>query len=410
MGYGQAFDWQSPAEIFAEHAALSGAKNHGTRDFDISAYAGISKDEYENLQPFQWPQAAGQGRRETRFFGNGNFFTPDKKARAIAVYAPEPKSTHGLFTLNTGRVRDHWHTMTRTGKSAKLSAHVAEPFCEIHPNDAKTLHVEDATLVTLSNERGSLVLRALITPRQRKGAVFAPMHWSDQNAANARIDRLVAPDVDPISGQPALKASLVSIKPFTPSVYGFGVSSFEPQPHDLPYFAKAIANDGWRLEFAFGNAPESIEAILRAMLCVDETAELIAYHDRALGQQRFAFFKGDKLIAAVFLSRSPVSVSRASTVADLARNFANRQQRFSVIATRPGADIPDPGAQICACFSVGANQIAAAIQAGCATIQAIGKATSAGTNCGSCKAEIRSILAATPKKITDDDHRLLAAE
>ncbi len=410
MGFGAAFHWASPAEIFGEHAALSGNENDGSRDFDISAYAGITEDAYQGLTPFQWPQAAGQAPQDTRFFANGNYFTPDKKARAVAVDAPELKTHNGLFTLNTGRVRDHWHTMTRTGKSAKLSAHMAEPFCEIHPDDAGELGIGDAGLVTLSNTLGSVILRGMISPRQRKGAVFAPMHWSDQNSANARIDRLVAALTDPVSGQPASKASLVSLTPFVPALYGFAVSISEPQPKDLPYFSMAIANDGWRLEFAFGALPAQLETTLRTMFCVAEDAELLVYHDVASGQQRFAFFKDDKLIGAAFLSRNPVSVSRSSSATDLARVFNNRKQRFCVIATRPGADMPDPGAQICACFNIGTNQIVTAIQAGCTNVEAVGKATSAGTNCGSCKAEIRSILAAISKKEIDDDHRLLAAE
>ncbi len=407
MGFGQAFDWASPAQIFAEHAALSGVENNGSRDFDISAYAGISDAEYENLQPFQWPQSHGEKPKEMRFFGHGDFFTPDKRGRAIAIHAPEPKSKTGLFTLNTGRVRDHWHTMTRTGKSARLSAHMAEPYCELHPDDAAAFGVIDAGLVILSNDLGSVVLRALISPRQRKGAVFVPMHWSDQNAANARIDRLVGPVVDPISGQPALKAGLVSVEPYQPQSYGFAVSAKEPIVGTFPYFSKAIASDGWRSEFAFATMPDDLETSLRKMFGVGTHTELIAYHDNALAQQRFAFFEGDRLVAAAFLSPVPVVVSRSATAADLTRDFTNRQSRFGVIATRPGSDQPDPGPQICACFSIGANQIAAAVKSGCLSVEAVGKATSAGTNCGSCKGEIRSLIAGLYESEIQNVQRIL---
>ncbi|MGL4406161.1 MAG: molybdopterin dinucleotide binding domain-containing protein, partial [Notoacmeibacter sp.] len=353
----------------------------------------------------------GEPTKETRFFAGGNFFMVEKKARAVAVSAPVKPEQALPYILNTGRVRDHWHTMTRTGKSAKLSAHLAEPFCEIHPDDARQAGVFDAGLVTLSNAKGRVVLRAMISERQRKGTVFAPMHWSDQNAANARIDTLVEARVDPVSGQPALKATSVAMLPFKPALYGFAVSSQEPKHHDLPYSAKAIANNGWRLEFALGTMPDDVEAQLKQMLGVNESAELIAYHDNALGHQRFAFFEGDQLLAAAFLSPEPVTVSRSATVAELARQFSNRRQRFSVIASRPRSDMPDPGPQICACFSIGANHIAAAIEGGCSSVEAIGKATSAGTNCGSCKSEIRSLLTANSLKDSEHhDHRVLAAE
>ena len=122
-----------PAEIFAEHAELSGFENDGTRAFDIGGLAGLARKDFDWLEPVQWPQPKGRRRAETRFYAAGGFHTPAGKACIVPV-SPDPVSRTGgdfPFVLNTGRVRDHWHTMTRTGMSPRLSQHIAEPFAEI---------------------------------------------------------------------------------------------------------------------------------------------------------------------------------------------------------------------------------------------------------------------------------------
>ncbi|MGH7003812.1 MAG: molybdopterin oxidoreductase family protein, partial [Alphaproteobacteria bacterium] len=165
MGFGYAFDYGSPADIFAEHAALSAFENAGSRDFDIGAQAGIGVNDYDALEPFQWPQPFGAAAQVTRFFSHGGFFHPDGKAHFVPVEAPGASRQGGAFPfmLNTGRIRDHWHTMTRTGKSARLSAHIAEPFAEIHPADAAGLDVRSADLVEVTSPHGSAVVRASLT-------------------------------------------------------------------------------------------------------------------------------------------------------------------------------------------------------------------------------------------------------
>jgi AbrB family looped-hinge helix DNA binding protein len=119
LGYPEAFSYSHPAQIFREHAALSGFENDGTRGFDISALAQISNDEYEHLEPLQWPLPAGT-RTTARPFSDGRFYTDSKRARLIPIAerAPHhPVDAAYPLVLNTGRVRDQWHTMTRTGRS-----------------------------------------------------------------------------------------------------------------------------------------------------------------------------------------------------------------------------------------------------------------------------------------------------
>ncbi|WP_132655447.1 MULTISPECIES: nitrate reductase [unclassified Rhizobium] len=394
MGFSAAFDYASPADIFAEHAALSAFENDGSRDFDVGAYAETRAPAYDALKPFQWPQPLGAEKRETRFFAEGGFFHPDRKARFIAVDAPATDRTDAAypFTLNTGRIRDQWHTMTRTGKSARLSSHIAEPFAEIHPRDAMELGVADAALVRVESAYGKAVIRALVTERQARGSIFVPMHWSDQNSAQARIGAVVNPATDPHSGQPASKNVAVAIGRYRADYYGFAVSAAKPEVSDADYWALAKADGGWRLELAFNNGHEDWTAWCRQIFAIPDHVEPIGYADRQSGDRRIAFFDEERLLAALFLARGPVAVARNWAVSQLTADHRDQRRRFAIIAGRPGADRPDPGATVCSCFSIGVNQIVAAVRSGCRSVEAIGNELKAGTNCGSCRAEIRGII------------------
>ncbi len=391
MGFAGAFEYASPAEIFAEHARLSSFENEGTRDFDIAALSGITGEGYDALAPVQWPHPAHCGPR-TRLFADGHFFTADKKARFVEVRATDPAAAPSAFPLilNTGRVRDHWHTMTRTGKSQRLSQHCAEPYVEIYPDDAARHHIGDADLVRVSTGLGAILVRALVSPHQQRGSIFVPMHWNDQFAARARVDVLAAAITDPISGQPASKSIPARMERFAAAAYGFAVLRRKPAHIPAEYWAIAKCSGGWRLEMAFAAAADDWGRMVTDLVGGD--TELIAYHDAKSGQHRFAGYDNDGLAGVVFLASEPVAVSRDWAIAQFGAPKLARGKRTAVIAGRPGKGAIDRGATVCACFSVGANEIAAAAARGCATVAEIGAALQAGTNCGSCRAEIRNII------------------
>ena len=394
MGFAEAFAYETPAEIFSEHAALSAFENAGSRDFDIGAHMGIDDESYDALAPFQWPQPAGQTWTETHFFADGGFYHADGKARFVAVQPAETDHTSAdyPFTLNTGRIRDQWHTMTRTGKSARLFSHIAEPFAELHPRDAMEIGVGNAGLVEIESPKGRAVVRALVTERQARGSIFVPMHWSDQFAAAARIDAVVPAVTDRFSGQPASKNVAVAARRFKAQHYAFAVSQVKPAEPDAAYWALAKADGGWRLELAF-TAPSGHWADwCRRIFAIPDDVEPLGYADAQTGDVRLAFFDGPRLLAAFFLAREPVAVARNWAIAQLKAEHANLRKRFALVAGRPGAGKPDPGATVCSCFGVGVNQIVAAVRGGCHSVEAVGKSLHAGTNCGSCRAEIRGVI------------------
>jgi assimilatory nitrate reductase catalytic subunit len=389
MGWSDAFPYERPADIFREHAALSGLAARMGRDFDISALQDIDDAGYEAMAPVQWPVGGS-----SRFFADGGFYTEDGRARMLAIAPPARDRGAGL-RLNTGRVRDHWHTMTRTGKSSRLSQHLAEPFAEIHPADAARRGIRPADLVRVTNGRGAATVRALVTDRTPEGAIFVPMHWTGQFSSAGRVGALIPPVTDPGSGQPALKAGRAEVERVAAAWHGFSVSRDKPDTSGAgAYWVLARATGCWRAELAGARDPPDWEAIVREMFAAPE-AQLASVIDTRRGLARFALIENGVVIAALFTAREPVEVSRAHVVAAFADNRPD-----GLLAGRPGREQTDIGPIVCACFNVGLNQIMAAIEAGEArSVAEVGALLSAGTNCGSCRPEISALLPRVPDQV-----------
>ncbi len=387
MGWQSAFDYQTPAEIFREYAALSGIAGAFGRDFDISGLADLREEQYEQLKPTRWPVSAH--RSGGRFFADGRFYHPGGKAQLLPVsYRPPAARTAPCFPfrLNTGRTRDQWHTMTRTALSPRLSAHLAEPFLEIHPRDAEVQGITAADLVRVDSPQGSAILRARITDAVQPGQVFAPMHWTAETAPCARIDALVAAAVDPVSGQPESKASVVNVSRLRVAWYGFAVSVAAIAPTS-DYWALATTTAGMRAELAGLAEVDDWEAEARRLFAAPD-AQVTSVIDTKRGSARIALRDGDRLIAALFVSPEPVAVMRDYLAA------LPEAPDQSLLSGRSPADMPDPGPILCSCFGVGVNTILAAIETeGLMSVDAIGAALHAGTNCGSCRPELADLLA-----------------
>lgn len=375
MGWGDAFDYEAPAQIFAEYVGLSTATRDFGRDLDLSIFADA---DYAKMLPTQWPQD------DKRFFANGQFFHPDGKARMLPVTAPTVQT--GGYRLNTGRNRDQWHTMTRTGKSAKLGAHLAEPYVEMHPDDASDLSVDTGDLVQIEAANNRAILRVLVTTKVSNGQFFAPMHWTRQRSIGGHVNAVTPAVTDPVSGQPALKAGPVTAEKYNAAWYGFAAAA-----DDLhltgEYAAIARTTSGWQGEFA-GQTPPTDWARLAADCLGCDVAELASSYDGSSHTYRFAQYDGGRLIGLFFASAQPVRLARPHAISLIGTEVPT----LTAMAGRIGAGQPDPGRTLCACMNVGVNTVRNAINAGAMTTDAVGIATCAGTNCGSCKPEIEALL------------------
>ncbi len=387
MGWQSAFDYQDPAEIFTEYAALSSVANRFEKDFDISGLAGLDASSYADLAPVRWP--VGKTRKPERFFRDGGFFHPDGKARLLPVtHRPPAARTEPKFPfrLNTGRVRDQWHTMTRSGLSPRLSAHLAEPFLEIHPEDARRHGLAAADLAEVRNPTGTAILRVRITDAVAPGQVFAPIHWTGETAPSARIDALVPSVTDPVSGQPESKASVVSVSRMKAAWYGFAISQ-DPIAPNVDYWAASRTDKGFRTELAGYSQVQDWEETARSWFGLAESAATVVA-DPARGTYRIALTVENRLKAALFVSREPVALMRDY----LSTTIGNGPEQ--VLVGRAPADVEDAGPTLCACFGVGVKTILKAIEADqLDSVEAIGDALGAGTNCGSCRPEIADLLA-----------------
>jgi assimilatory nitrate reductase catalytic subunit len=253
LGFAQAFGYRGPADIFREHAALSAFENDGQRDFDLGGLAGLADADYDLLDSVMWPLPESAERAEKRFFADGGFFTSDRRGRFIAPAFPQLRAaTSEAFPLrlNTGRLRDQWHSMTRTGQSPRLGAHSPEPQVDIHPDDAAMAGLQDGGFARVTTQHGNAVLRISIRPGQQRGSIFAPIHWSDATASDARVGALAMADTDPFSGQPELKATPARVEPVDFAYRGFALTRERiALPHGT-WFARVAVAGGHGLLFA----------------------------------------------------------------------------------------------------------------------------------------------------------------
>ncbi|MDB5250222.1 MAG: molybdopterin-dependent oxidoreductase [Segetibacter sp.] len=207
MGF-HGFDYNSPSEIYAEHVRTT----EGT-SIDIS---GLNYDILKEKQSVQWPFIKEENSGTPRLFTDHQFYTDSKKAiiHTFDDANQSEKTTEDLpLVLTTGRVRDQWHTMSKTGKVSKLKQHVANSFLEIHPEDAAKRDIQEDDLVQIINGRGTVRVKAKISADIKKGVVFLPMHWgkilnSDLNRANNLTNNLI----DPVSKEPDFKFSAVQVE------------------------------------------------------------------------------------------------------------------------------------------------------------------------------------------------------
>jgi assimilatory nitrate reductase catalytic subunit len=396
LGWSEAFAYGTPVDIFREHARLSAFENSGTRLFDLSGLSQLSSEDYESLAPVQWPVRRLREGTE-RLFGDGVFAFPSGKARMVPValgrLANAP-SDAWPFVLNTGRVRDQWHTMTRTGTSPRLALHIAEPFVEIHPADAAALRLEQGALARVETEYGAAVLRVLISAGQQRGSLFAPMHWSGEYSSQGRVCALVQPATDRFSGQPEAKGTPARIAPAPMSIYGFVLGRSAVDTGVMTYWARARIPAGHVTFFALDRRRAWADWLVELF---PAGLEQITYEDAGTQQFRAALLRRGRLEGLLYAGPNPTlpSIEWLKSCFDQPA-FAGNDRR-SLLAGRALAGADD-GPIVCACYQVGSARIERAIADGARSAERIGMATRAGTNCGSCVPEIKRLITANAKR------------
>jgi assimilatory nitrate reductase catalytic subunit len=380
---------------------LSGTANGGTRAFDISGLAGLASAGYGGLEPVQWPVSSRHVPGTQRLFEDGRFMHPDGRARFIET--PPRAPAHATndefpFVLNTGRIRDQWHTMTRTGRSPRLAEYLPEPFVDIHPQDALITATREGELARVTTRWGSMVVRVRSSGEIARGTVFVPMHWNDCHASQARVGALVNPVVDSISGEPEFKHTPVRIEPFPVEWYGFLMTRSHLHSLDVTWWTRINAANCIRYEIAGREVPEAWTAWGRSILGATALdADYLEYEDATAGVYRAAHIVDNRLEACVYIASRADLPDRGVLASLFAVERLEAAHRLALLTTGAVLEGEDPGPLVCSCFAVGRNTIRRAIEEhGLTEASQVGACLRAGSNCGSCLPEVKALLGTVP--------------
>src|SRR6478735_5420952 len=259
MGF-EGFDFTSSAEVFDEIRRFWNPQT----GWDLR---GVT---YERLRetPVQWPAPPDDSatRHPIRYLNDGvsqslhveddgtvprlAFATPSRRAQFLArphLAPAELPDDDYPWVLNTGRLPHHWHTLTKTGRVAKLAKLHPGPFVEVHPGDAERHGIAEGDQVEVASRRGRFVVPAVLTDRVQPGGLFAPFHWNDEHGEYVTVNAVTSDAVDPLSAQPEFKYAAVSLRRVGPApggaatgsadealaATGAGVALAPPQLNDL---------------------------------------------------------------------------------------------------------------------------------------------------------------------------------
>ncbi|MDB1124472.1 molybdopterin oxidoreductase family protein [Vibrio algarum] len=293
MGFKEAFNYRHEGEVFREYAQLTIQGNReGQRDLDLIGLTHLDDKGYSRLEPQQWPVKALQTEIvNQRLFSNYQFFTDDKRARFIPIQHASPKShTNDEFPLllNSGRTRDHWHTMTRTGLSARLAEHRTEPYVLIHPETAAEFDVENGQVAKIYNAQGEFQARVEVTKNMLQKQLFVPIHWNNITAKNSKPCDLIAPHTDDFSGQPEFKHTPVTLKGCHYHSAAIFASELPMNLNDLDYWCRQKIEKGYLYRIESSLSVYELTQVLKQKLHGSEGRTLSVETGITGSQHRFA--------------------------------------------------------------------------------------------------------------------------
>ena len=407
----QLFPYRDSAEVFAEHA-----RSTAGRDLDIS---GLDHATLEALGPQQWPFPAGARAGQARLYADGRFPTEDGRARfvvPVSTLGVEPSDARFPFQLNSGRLRDQWHGMSRSGRVPRLHQHVDEPRVELHPEELARRGFRNGDLLRIRSRRGQIVLRAYAEAGLRMGQAYIAMHWGRQRLSHAGVNELTLPVCDPFSRQPELKGGAVAITraelPFevlmlrtaatpqeamrsavalqetlAPRLDRFGYASVFLAGRELPVVVLRIAQDRLlddseltELDALFGLDDPSCLSMVDARRNIRKRA--LIEDDRLLAMRLCGDLVARDWLQELMCSGEPVG--------------AVRRWLLAPVATPPGAAVSQ-GRIVCSCVGVPELAIREVLATG-ASLAATQERLGCGTRCGSCLPELRRMATTVQKR------------
>ncbi len=421
------FPYPTPESVWNEHRESTRG-----RDLDIT---GMS---YARLEatPLQWPMREGETTGKVRLYEDGIFPTPDGRARfANVAYrgVAEPREARYPFSLTTGRLRDQWHGMSRTGTLGRLFGHVREPALQMHPQDMARRLLKEGDLVHITSKRGSIVAPVQASTEVAMSQTFMAMHWGEEfisgrsstGHALAGVNALTTPAFCPDSKQPEFKHAAVKVLkaelPWTllamawlPANQALAVrTALQALMREFAFascvpFANAVAMDSTseRQGVLFRAAdteaaPDALLALIERLLQLD-TPEVVRYADKKRGQRRTMRLERGSVNATLVGFLLAGDTSAQAWISALLQD-EQPAQNYGRALLVPGSTPPMPviskGKVVCTCFNVTdvaiEEQLSQCTGSAPARLAALQGALKCGTNCGSCIPQLQRLAKAS---------------
>ncbi|MEK1905893.1 MAG: molybdopterin-dependent oxidoreductase [Pseudomonas sp.] len=396
------FDFASPQALFEEYKHLT-----SNRDLDLS---GLSYAILDNQGPQQWPFPAGAQHGTARLYGDGRFPTASGRAQFLAEpYCSAKEKRDGRFPLllNTGRLRDQWHGMSRTGTAARLFGHAEEAVLSLHPDELRRRRLQDGQLVSLRSRRGELIVPVQADENVRAGQAYLPMHWGNRFLKGLGTNVLTQPAFDPLSKQPELKLSGVEVEKaelpwqFFALVEGDVQRRFEalrPLFEGFAYANLALAGrerPALLIKAASAQAPEAaLLAQIDALLTVDE-GPVLAYDDPQHCVGKRVRIEDGRIVAIRLAGETAARDWLKNLWSEGKADASLRRWLLAPLATPPGAASGKTSKTLCNCMNVSESAVCAGIARGL-DLNGLKQELKCGTSCGSCVPEIKRLLATQP--------------
>ncbi|MBF9000816.1 nitrate reductase [Vibrio nitrifigilis] len=371
------FEFPNEAAIFREYAGLTAINETSPYQFHLSRLAGITDQQYSTWQPRAWPFES------KRPFADGVFSTPDGRARFVWVSPPEVNNDQ--WWMNSGRHRDQWHTMTRTGSIPRLASNEVEPTVYLNSASLKRLYLTPGYIAQIRRDKYSapVYARVAVDDGLRGQQLFMSIHWANRYGGKSNVNRAIGCEVDDLSGQPAFKSWPVEIEAVEMGSYGLYIGHERPLPSsDYRCFQQEHHCGIWR----FANIKQLTqddfrlirgEKILRWEL--DECWMMITVkRDEPLGLMR--------ITGLLAVSDAPIEMDYLQGVALIGQPLAlDPLMAFSSSKVRRRL--------ICACYRVTDHHILGAIEeSNQVSLNDLQQNLKCGTNCGSCLVELKSLI------------------
>jgi assimilatory nitrate reductase catalytic subunit len=408
MGY-SGFDYQHVSEVFTEFAGLTGVNQPSNRLFDISGLADLSIKEYDNLSPMQWPINQKYPRGCSRVFENGVFSTKSKKAQFFAVepqLAKLPLTKAFPLSLNSGRLRDHWHSMTRTSLASELTQHTTKPYLYINATELAALDVLENDIVSITSACSGpepVLVQIKVDSGLGKHQCFMPIHWNQQFASAANISRLYPSIVDEHSGQPECKQVPVVIgkTQFTQFIEChisealLNNIKLESSLKSAGFWLKN--NNAYGLQLSVANEVAIADVLLWCQQLVESNQAMkqssnVEWLSFGCDSSRYIVLVADKkLLFVCHVALQWPEFESAWLLHLFAKDILDFSDIQALLLGQASSEF-SLGKQVCSCFNVAENSIVAEIAAGAKTIEQLGDTLKCGTNCGSCKPELAQLI------------------